>query len=244
MWRKLAELFRTWDNTLLALTLSLLLIGLAALYASSLARPENFGLFKHQLLGVGIGLTFLLITSAIDYRAYRSWSRVIYLVGIVLLIAVLLWGQNIRSTTGWFRWGSWSFQPVELVKFLWVVGLASWLAQVGPPLNFNKTMAATVLLLPLLVLVLWQPDFGSGFLFIVVWAGLLAVIPKSRRWWLVMLVIVLSAVAIGSLFLKDYQRDRLRVFLDPQAEPLGSGYNVTQSIIAVGSAGGGVGVWG
>ena len=90
MWKKLAELFRTWDNVLAVLTLALLIIGLAELYASSLARPENWILFKHQLLGASLGGLALFITAWVDYRAYRSWSRVIYLLGLALLRVLLV----------------------------------------------------------------------------------------------------------------------------------------------------------
>lgn len=93
------------------------------------------------------------------------------------------------------------------------------------------------MLLPLLGLVIAQPDFGSAAVLVAIWAVLLAAVPKSRRWWVVMGLLVIGVAVVGSFFLKGYQRDRIRTFLDPQADPLGRGYNITQSIVAVGSGG-------
>lgn len=237
MWRKFVEVLRGLDGTLLALTLSLLAIGLAALYSSSLGRPESSDVFIRQLVSVGVGLVVMLVTAAFDYRIYRSWSRLVYLSALGLLILVLFFGRTIRGTTGWLYIAGTGVQVVEAVKFLWVMALASYLAHVGPPLTWGKTIVSALLAIPLVGLVLAQPDFGSAFLLIVVWAVLLAAVPKPRRWWYVMGGVVIAIGLIGSFFLKDYQRDRLQTFLSPQRDPLGRGYNVTQSVIAVGAGG-------
>lgn len=127
MWRKLAALWRGWDSTLFALTVSLVVIGLAALYSSSLSRPESAGLFWRQLAAVLLGLVVIVLVSAIDYQQYRSWSRLLYVAAVVLLVLVLILGRTIRGATGWFRFGTLGFQPVEIVKYLWLVSLASYL---------------------------------------------------------------------------------------------------------------------
>jgi len=235
MWRRLFELWRSWDGLLLAITLLLLCIGLAELYTSSLSRPETADLFSRQLVGALLGLAALLAAATIDYRVYRSWSRLIYIVSLVLLVLVLIFGQTMRGTTGWFRFGTLGFQPVELVKLLWVIVLASYLTHVGPPLTWGKTLVATVLALPLLGLVMLQPDLGSAFLLVVALGALLAVVPKPRRWWIIAGASVLVMAVVVGIFLKGYQRDRIKTFLNPQSDPLGRGYNVTQSVIAVGS---------
>ncbi|MDP3986079.1 MAG: FtsW/RodA/SpoVE family cell cycle protein [Candidatus Veblenbacteria bacterium] len=237
MWQKLRVVWQSWDVLLLLFTLLLLVVGLAELYSSSLSRPELSPLFSRQLAAAALGLGAMLLASLADYRLYRSWSKLIYVVAVALLVVVLVFGQTLRGTTGWLRWGEAGFQPVELVKYLWVIALASYLAYVGSPLTAPKTVVTTVLLLPLLGLVLAQPDFGSGFLLLVVWAVLLGVVPKPRRWWVIMGGLVLVVGVIGSLFLRSYQQERLLTFFDPHRDPLGSGYNVTQSVVAVGSGG-------
>lgn len=235
MWQRLVSIIRGWDGPLFTFTLLLLALGLAELYSSSLSRPEIVPLFSRQLLGAGLGLVGLVVASLIDFRVYRSWSRLIYIFSVLVLILVLIIGSTIRGTTGWFIFGGFRFQPVELVKFLWVIVLASYLAHVGPPLTFKKTLGAIILAVPLLGLVLVQPDFGSGFLLIVSLVAMLVAIPKIRGWWLWSITTCIIIVIIGSFFLKDYQVARIKSVINPQADRLGQGYNVTQSIIAVGA---------
>ncbi|MEK7496816.1 MAG: FtsW/RodA/SpoVE family cell cycle protein [Patescibacteria group bacterium] len=226
---------RTWDGALLTITLFLLGLGLAEILSSGLAQGTGLGLFWRQLFGAILGLIAMFIIASIDYRILRSWSRLIYFGGILLLILVLIFGVTIRGTTGWFNFGLLTFQPVELVKIAWIITLAAYLTMVGPPLTWLKTVNATFLLLPLVGLILWQPDFGSAFLLIAVWGAMLCAMPKPKKWWLVMGAFAIVVLLVGTLFLKPYQKDRLMVFFNPQADPLGSGYNVRQSIIAVGS---------
>ena len=235
MWQRLVSIVRGWDGPLFTFTVLLLALGLAELYSSSLSRPEIVPLFSRQLFGVFLGLIGLLVASLIDFRVYRSWSRLIYIFSAVILVLVLVIGSTVHGTTGWFIFGGFRFQPVELVKFLWVIVLASYLAHVGPPLTFKKTFGAIVLAIPLLGLILMQPDFGSGFLLVVCLVAMLVSIPKIRRWWLWSILACLAVIVMGSFFLKDYQVARLKSVINPQADRLGQGYNVTQSIIAVGA---------
>ncbi|MFA4819086.1 MAG: rod shape-determining protein RodA [Patescibacteria group bacterium] len=237
MWRRLLATVRDWDWPLFIFTILLLCLGLAELYSSSLSRPEIKDLFYHQLAVAGFGLVLMVVISAIDYRVYRSWARVIYLLMIIMLALALVFGLTIRGNAGWLRLGNFGFQPVELVKFLSVIVLASFLSHVGPPLNTAKTIKAIIILLIPVVLVLAQPDFGSAFVLAASSGALLVSLPKSRRWWLIMVGLALAVALAGSFFLKGYQRDRLSVLINPQADPLGRGYNVTQSVIAVGAGG-------
>ncbi len=240
MWQRFLSLWRGWDILLLVFTILLLLVGLAELYSSSITRPELSAAFDRQILAVAVGFCGMIGISLIDYRLYRSWSKIIYVAALVLLLLVLFFGQTLRGTTGWLQWGGVSFQPVELVKLVWIIVLASYLSHVGAPLDVKKTIIAFLLLLPLLGLILMQPDFGSGFMLVVVLSVMLAVIPKPVSWWLAMTFLVLLVVLLTSLFLKDYQKQRLEIFFNPRQDPLGSGYNVTQSVIAIGSGG----LWG
>lgn len=235
MWKKFLAVWQSWDVLLFIFVALLMLVGLAELYSSSITRPELTSFFYRQLAAAAIGLLAMFILSFIDYRLYRSWSKLIYIISIILLVAVLIIGQTLRGTTGWLRVGEIGFQPVELIKIMWVMVLASYLAYVGSPIDTKKTITSLFLLLPLLVLILLQPDFGSGFMLLVVWAVLLAIVPKPLKWWLMMGGLAVVAVLLGSIFIKGYQQDRLLNFINPGRDPLGSGYNVTQSVIAVGS---------
>jgi rod shape determining protein RodA len=114
------------------------------------------------------------------------------------------------------------------------------LAHVGSPLTWRKTVVAGLLLTPVVGLVVLQPDFGSSFVLAVAGFAMLAAIPKPKRWWLAVAACLLVLVVGGSFLLKDYQRERLKTFFNPRADVLGSGYNVTQSMVAVGAGG----LWG
>lgn len=236
MWRRFIHIWRGLDVPLAAIMALLLCVGLAALYSSSLSRGD-FDIFNRQLLSAGLGVLVFFITASVDYRVYRSWSRFIYIFSLLLLILVLFLGREVNGTIGWFRLFGFSFQPVEMVKLLWILAFSSYLAHVGPPLTAPKTVMAIVLVLPLLGLVLTQPDFGSAFIILIIWGVLLAIVPKNRRWWIIMGSLGLLVIILGSFFLKDYQRDRLKVFFNPRTDALGRGYNVSQSVIAVGSGG-------
>ncbi len=237
MFKRFLQVFQGYDWILAGTVLLLLIIGLASHYASALNSLEDFknSFFIKQLIAAVIGLILLVIVSMVDFRIYRSWSKLLYILLFLSLTTVLFLGNVIRGTKGWFVFGNFSFQPVELAKILFVIALAAYLVNLGSPLNFKKTFGSFLVLLPPLILILWQPDFGSASLFVVIWLVMLAMIPKRVSWWIGMVAIFIVLLIVGWFGLKDYQQSRIQVFLNPQLDPLGKGYNVTQSIIAVGS---------
>lgn len=236
---KFWQAWANYDWVLQTAVLLLLLIGLISHYVSSLNEAGELSsqIFAKQLISVGLGLFLLILISLIDFRWYRSWSKLLYLASVILLFLVLILGHTIRGTRGWFVWGEFSFQPVEIVKILLVICLAAYLVYVGAPLNFKKTIGSFFILLLPLALVLYQPDFGSASLLVISWLVMLAMVPKKLTWWLTIGSLVIITLLMGWFSLKDYQRARIEVFLNPRLDPLGQGYNVTQSIIAVGAGG-------
>ncbi|MFA4936669.1 MAG: rod shape-determining protein RodA [Patescibacteria group bacterium] len=235
--RRFLQVFQGYDWILVGVVLLLVIIGLASHYASAVNSTVDFkdSFFVKQSIAAAIGLIVLVVVSAVDFRVFRSWSKLLYISLLVLLGTVLVFGNVIRGTKGWFIIGNFSFQPVELAKILFVIALASYLIYIGSPLNFKKTFSSLIVLLPPLMLILMQPDFGSASLFIFTWLVMLAMVPKKITWWIAVVGISIILVIIGWFGLKDYQQSRIQVFLNPQLDPLGQGYNVTQSIIAVGS---------
>lgn len=231
------RIFFGFDWVLLSVSLILILVGLASHYASALGEgvPLADSIFTKQAIAAAIGLVVLLVASQIDFSVYRSWARLLYVFMIVILGSVLIFGQQIRGTRGWFIFSGLSFQPVELAKLLFIISLAAYLIYLGPPLNLKKTIGSGIILLPPLFLVLYQPDFGSASLLLLAFLVMLAMVPKPRSWWLWVGVLMLVVMSFTWFGLKDYQKSRVRVFLNPQLEPLGTGYNVQQSIIAIGS---------
>lgn len=228
------------DWLLLVTTLFLVFIGLLAIYAVNLgAENASFLNFKKQLVFSAIGFTLFFVFTLFDYRTFHNYSRVLYLLGVGLLVGVLLFGRVIRGTKGWFVVGNLTFQPVELVKLILVIFLGHYFSRWGRQLdNLKYIFISGFYTFILFFLVLMQPDFGSALIIFLVWFLLLIIIGIKRRYLVALLIIMVSLgfVAWG-FYLKDYQKNRVLSFINPAHDPQGSGYNITQSIIAIGSGG-------
>jgi rod shape determining protein RodA len=224
--------------------------GLIGLYSASLANASiatestsllfgPMGIFWRQLMYLGCGIMIILITALINYSVLGRTAKLLYIFSAIFLIAVLFFGKTIRGTTGWFSIGGFGIQPVELVKVFLVIVLATFFAGRGRQItSLMKTIISFFITLPLVIFVLLQPDFGSAVLLFLIWFGMLA-ISGVRKLHLFALILGACAVAVLAwmFVLKPYQKDRIMVFWDPSRDPLGRGYNVTQSVIAVGSGG-------
>ncbi|HBL39333.1 TPA: rod shape-determining protein RodA [Candidatus Uhrbacteria bacterium] len=218
--------------------LVLVAFGFAAIY--SVALSQSLGEFislKKQAIALGIGLVLIIGLVGSNYRVLLSFSPHLYVLGILLLLAVLFFGETVRGTTGWFRLGGFSFQPVEFMKLALILVLARYFSgRQGLSLRWREIFATGGLALFPSALVLFQPDLGSAFVLIATWGVLLLFARVSKRQLLILLGIAIFLAAAGWQFgLADYQKARLTSFLDPASDPLGQGYNVAQSVIAVGS---------
>lgn len=220
-------------------TILLSLIGLLMIYSTGLESEGGSHLWIRQLVAFGIGLLGLFFFSRLDYRFFQKNASVFYLLIIALLVAVVLFGQEIRGSHRWFVFGFFNFQPSELSKFAIIILLAKYFQAKKPLVSkFPYVLWSLGYVLIPIILIMWQPDLGSAVVQVIIWLGMLFVSPMPRRFFLYLLVIFLIASVISwQFFLYDYQKDRLRSFLNPTADPLGRGYNVIQSIVAVGSGG-------
>ncbi len=227
------------DWVLLGASTILVIVGLVALASVTVAKsPPDWNTFLRQLVFLGIGSTLSLIATLIDYRTVRGFSSIAYITAAALLIGVLIFGTTIRGTTGWFVFAGVSFQPVEFVKILWVVAFAAYLSRYARAFDQWRHLAISgAFALGLVILILQQPDLGSSLVVAGTYVGLLltANVRRSQILLLASLLVVGSVLSYAFL-LQDYQKDRIRVLVNPTAEDrLESGYNVTQSMIAVGS---------
>ena len=228
---------RSFDWQLFTAVILLILMGMAAVYSVDLSRGSSLFYFKKQLLALGIGLIFLFAASISQHTLWRYLAKWWYLFSLLLMGSVLIFGQTIRGTKGWFSLAGFSFQPVEMAKIGLILMTAYIISRFGRrfdrPLFFFGTGIVTLLLL---ILTMLQPDLGSAVILAAIWFGMVWAV-GARRLYLVLFTagIILLAVIGWFFFLKDYQKDRLANFVNPGRDPLGSGYNVTQSIIAVGS---------
>lgn len=228
---------RSFDWVLFGSTFFLVILGLAAIYSVDLSRGTAFVLFKKQVLAAGIGFALLFIASLLHYTFFRSATKAAFVGTVLLLVAVLVFGTTIRGTRGWFTFGPFSFQPVEVAKMALVLVLAYIVSHYGRrferPLFFFGTGVVTMVLIGLVLL---QPDFGSAVILGAVWFSLMLLV-KARPLHIglfVALAVVCAAVAWWGVF-EPYQKERVLTFLHPERDALGSGYNSLQAIIAVGA---------
>ncbi len=221
--------------------LLLIAFGLAAIYSVALGRGTGeFINFNKQLIFIAIGLIIFLAAAQINYRSWQKIGWAGYLVSLLLLILVLTpLGSTIRGSRGWFNLGIFSFQPVELMKVFLIMVLADIARRYGRTIHkFRHLMSIGVLALVPLALVMLQPDFGSALVLFFIW--LISFILMVKNKWQMLLVIGGIGILLLSSWLfvfKDYQKDRVITFFNPNLDPLGRGYNVQQSVIAVGSGG-------
>lgn len=238
--RRIASLTAAWreyDWVLTTVVFILTAIGLAAIYSVDLSQGSSLLFFPRQCLAAAIGLGVFFIAGALHATVYRASARLFYLGAAILLIAVLLFGVTIRGTTGWFRFAGFSFQPAEFAKVALVIFLGFVISRYGRRFDKIQFVIGTglVTLFPILLIML-QPDLGSAFVLGSVWFGVLWVTGAKKRYLIAIMIAGFLAFLAGWFFLfEDYQKNRLLTFIDPGRDPLNTGYNVTQSIIAVGS---------
>lgn len=228
------------DWALFFTVLLLLSFGLAEIYSVALGQDSlNLSFFNRQLMFVGVGLLFYFFFVFFDNLNLRSLNTYIYIFGVLILLAVLIFGVDIRGTRGWFRVAGFNLQPVEFIKIVLILFLAKYFSSTSIKINPFKHLVISGLGTFILAgLVLAQPDFGSSLILFSLWGALVLVAGFKKRYFSIIIAIVIVIFASGWLFFfQDYQKQRIATFLNPSFDPLNQGYNVTQAIIAVGSGG-------
>lgn len=232
--------FAKFDLISVAAMTFLIATGLIAIFSLSLESERiGFSNFEKQSAHIAIAIVTFLIFSLIDYRIWKSHSGNLYLIGIILLIAVLFLGENIRGTSGWFKLGFFNVQPAELMKLALIIALARYFSQIKSSLVSFKHLiiSFSYVLIPVL-LAARQPDMGSAVVMVMIWFGMVLLSNVQKRYILGIIAIGFLTIVFGwGFLLKPYQKARVQSFLDPGNDPLGDGYNVIQSKVAVGSGG-------
>ena len=235
--------FKKLDVTLFIAIVVLISLGLITIFSTSYSSVgTDFLNFRKQFIFSIIGVVLMTGISFFDYRALKNYTGLLYIVACLILAAVLFFGTSIRGTTGWFDFGLFNFQPSEFVKIIAIIIIAKYLSKTADYLNDLKRVVASGIYLSLpIILVLFQPDFGNALVLSFIWFSLLFVSGINKKYMALILLFGLMLFA-GSwnYALEDYQKDRIITFVNPQSDPLGSGYNVIQSTIAVGSGN----IWG
>ncbi|SHH80867.1 rod shape-determining protein RodA [Ferrimonas marina] len=223
------------DLPLLVGLLLLMGFGMLVLYSAS---GESSAMLERQLVRITLGLLVMFVLAQFNPEIFRRWALPIFLVGIVLLLAVTFFGETNKGAQRWLNLGFMEFQPSELMKLGFPIMMAWYISQFPlPPRKRYLFGGACILLIPTL-LIASQPDLGTSIL--VASSGVF-VLFLSGMSWMVIGALVLAVLAFMPVLwfylMKDYQRTRVMTLLDPEKDPLGAGYHIIQSKIAIGSGG-------
>lgn len=221
------------DFPLLVAIALVCMLGLAVLYSASSGQWRLVG---NQALRLGLGLVLLVAVAQLSPVTLRTWTPWMFLASLLVLLLVPFLGSG-RSARSWLDLGFFYVQPAELLKLTLPMTVAWYLHDRSLPPSWG-TLATSLLIIALPTgLIAVQPDLGTATLVAASGAFVIFLAGLSRARILLFLGLLLAAAPLGWNFLHDYQRDRLRMFLQPESDPLGAGWNIIQAEIAVGSGG-------
>jgi rod shape determining protein RodA len=229
-----------FDLQMAIYALSLTVIGLLMAFTNSASDPLQPGsIFTRGLVWLALAAVLFVVSAAADHHWLRTFAWPIYGFAVLLLLLTLAVGGGTGGVSRWVSILGLQFQFSEVAKILLAIVLAHYLASRVSVIDRVSTMAgAAIITLPLLALVLIQPDLGTSLVFGAILFGALYVSGASLRWLAVgVLGVVALMPVVWAYVLKDYQKQRLLSFMDPTADPLGSGYQLQQSQVTVSSGG-------
>jgi len=234
--RRLVQYF---DWGLLGLVILLAAFGLVTLYSAVTAggaSPQQI-LYTKQFIWFGVGLVAMICSFLISYKTIEKWADVIYGVCVSLLVAVLVYGRLAGGSKRWLILGPISIQPSEIAKVAVIIVLARYYSKFAS----DRGMTVKGLISPLVytlipfVLIVNQPDLGTAMVIMLIAASMTMFVKIERRTFIAILTTGMVSVPMVWFFLKGYQKQRILTFLNPDRDPLGAGYHIIQSKIAIGS---------
>lgn len=225
-----------WGILICAIILTI--IGLVAL--TSATKNSDYDELKKQIMWLAVSIPVMIVIIFIDYDIIAKISPILYGLIIILLIAVLF-TEPINGATSWFYIGNFSFQPAEIAKIIYILMLALVMTKIQSK-GKEELSRPTRLLLILLVfavptlLIIKQPDYGTAFAFVMALIFMLFVAGIKKRYIIASIILVVILAPLLYFFvLPEHAKTRIDVFLNPNLDPRGAGYNIIQSKIAIGS---------
>ncbi|MDH4608190.1 rod shape-determining protein RodA [Pseudomonas sp. BN102] len=221
------------------LLLILLLLAAGSLFVLYSASGKHWDLLVKQASSFGLGLGAMIVIAQFEPRFMARWVPLGYVVGVSLLMVVEIMGHTAMGATRWINIpGVIRFQPSEFMKIIMPATIAWYLSRHNLPPKLKHLVISLVLIVVPFVLILKQPDLGTAMLILASGAFVLFMAGLQWRWILgVATAVVPVAVAMWYFVLHDYQKQRVLTFLDPESDPLGTGWNIIQSKAAIGSGG-------
>jgi rod shape determining protein RodA len=223
------------DPVLLGGLLALIAVGIIILYS---ADGASLGILFRQGLRLGAAFLVMIIFAQIPPRKYSQWAPYLFVFGTLLLVATLIIGHTGKGAQRWLGMGPIKFQPSEIMKLAVPMMLAWYFKDKQLPPSLGTLFIAGLVLIVPVGLTAIQPDLGTAI--IIASCGAAVIVLAGIRWRIIFTLLI---TALGSFpvlwhfFMHDYQRERVLTFLNPERDPLGSGYHIIQSKIAIGSGG-------
>lgn len=233
------KMLKNMEWGVLICTLILIIIGLVALFSAT--KNSGYDEFKKQLIWVAISIPIMLVTFFVNYEVIGKVSYIFYAILVILLI-VVLFTTPINGATSWFNLGFFSFQPAEFMKIFTVIVFSSVIVKIQEKGGVDEISNPLKLLLAILVVVLpiilivKQPDYGTAGAFLIATTFILFASGIKKRY--IIGAILLAAILLPTLYffvLPEHAKTRIDVFLNPELDPKGAGYNSMQSKLAIGA---------
>ena len=223
------------DAPLLLGLLSLMALGLFVVYS---AGGQEIDIVIRQAVRLGIALAVMLGVAQIPPMSYQKWAVPVFIIGLLTLVSVLLFGHVGKGAQRWLDLGFMKFQPSEVMKLVVPITVAWYLSQFDLPAKISNIVIAFILVLLPTLLIAKQPDLGTSLL--IASSGIFVIFLAGASLRLIGICVGLASAFAPILWfflMKDYQKQRVLTFLDPEQDPLGTGYHIIQSKIAIGSGG-------
>ena len=232
------KILKNMDWGILVCIVILLAIGLVALFSAT--QGTEYEEFKKQIMWLAISIPIMIILTFVDYNTISKISPILYVLMIISLIAVMF-TKSVNGATSWFTIGSVSIQPAEFAKIIAIISLSTYVAKIQEK-SKDQISRPTRLLLALVIvavpvlLIVKQPDYGTAITFIIATIFILFVAGIKKRYIITGILLVVILLPVLYIFvLPEHAKTRIDVYLNPNLDPRGAGYNIIQSKLAIGA---------
>ncbi len=219
------------------LFIGLFLISISSFVILYSAGGEDLGILIRQATRVAFAFVLMIVLAHVNPRQFQRYSSTFYIIGVMLLIAVLLFGHIGKGAQRWLDLGFFRFQPSEMIKITTPMMIAKFLSEHALPPKPKQFFIAAVLIIIPTLLIAKQPDLGTSILVASSGAAVLFFAGLSWMFMLITAGVLASLTPVLWYFMHDYQKGRVIAFLNPESDPLGKGYHIIQSKISIGSGG-------
>ncbi|PPI88966.1 rod shape-determining protein RodA [Candidatus Pantoea edessiphila] len=213
----------------------LLIYGIIIVWSAS---NQNIGITEKKIIQVIVGLTTMILLAQLPPKIYEKYAYYLYIICVILLVVVDVYGQISKGSQRWLDLGILRFQPSEIAKIVVPLAITRFINNDFKPITIRRIFAALIFILIPTLLIAIQPDLGTSILVAI--SGLLVLFISGINWKLIIItlfLIILFSPILWFFLMQDYQRERIIMLLHPNSDPLGAGYHIMQSKIAIGSGG-------